>query len=256
MVLITQGVDFNPDSFREPVIGIASTLNNHDSLYHQHQRAQLLFAQQGVMTITIENQWIILPPIRAAWIPDNVRHRVQMRGKVAYRSLYFDCQLVSGLPQRAGVFSVNPLLRELIERIAFWPFDQNNSQSAAQHLLQVLQDELDGAQQQNTQLLLPVDRRVHSFITELGKKDNLPTLTALASHLNLHGKTLTRIFQRETGLSYQQWTQQWRLMRAVELLAEKHSISTVAQYLSFSSDSAFIAFFRQYTGTTPKRFMS
>lgn len=44
-------------------------------------------------------------------------------------------------------------------------------------------------------------------------------------------------------------------MRAIELLAEMPSVSSVAQRLGFSSDSAFIAFFRQFTGTTPKRFM-
>jgi len=30
----------------------------------------------------------------------------------------------------------------------------------------------------------------------------------------------------------------------------------VAQHLGFSSDSAFIAFLRQFTGTTPKGFMA
>ena len=83
----------------------------------------------------------------------------------------------------------------------------------------------------------------------------MPGLAALAQRLNLHAKTLTRLFVRETGLSYQQWCQQWRLMRAIELLATLPSVSAVAQRLGFSSDSAFIAFFRQFTGTTPRRYM-
>ncbi len=33
---------------------------------------------------------------------------------------------------------------------------------------------------------------------------------------------------RETGMSYQAWRQQWRLLRAMELLAEAEPISRVA----------------------------
>lgn len=92
-------------------------------------------------------------------------------------------------------------------------------------------------------------------LATLPESDELPGLAALAQRLNLHAKTLTRLFVRETGLSYQQWCQQWRLMRAIELLATLPSVSAVAQRLGFSSDSAFIAFFRQFTGTTPRRYM-
>ncbi|WP_368737720.1 helix-turn-helix domain-containing protein, partial [Klebsiella pneumoniae] len=57
------------------------------------------------------------------------------------------------------------------------------------------------------------------WLATLPESDELPALAALAQRLHLHAKTLTRLFQRETGLSYQQWCQQWRLMRASELRA-------------------------------------
>ncbi|KNE87286.1 hypothetical protein PSTG_19333 [Puccinia striiformis f. sp. tritici PST-78] len=81
--------------------------------------------------------------------------------------------------------------------------------------------------------MLPRDRRLAHWLEKLDGCDELPGLAKLAQKLNLQAKTLTRIFQRESGLSYQQWSQQWRLMRAIELLAEMPS----------------------FTGTTPKRFM-
>ena len=52
-------------------------------------------------------------------------------------------------------------------------------------------------------------------------------------------------------MSYQQWRQQWRLMRAMELLATGRSLSYSAFELGFISDSGFIAFFKDLTGTTP-----
>lgn len=39
------------------------------------------------------------------------------------------------------------------------------------------------------------------------------------------------------------------------MLAEGKQISEVAQQLEFISDSAFIVFFRQQTGTTPVRYL-
>lgn len=56
-------------------------------------------------------------------------------------------------------------------------------------------------------------------------------------------------------MNYQNWRQQWRLLRAMEMLAEGKQISEVAQQLEFISDSAFIVFFRQQTGTTPVRYL-
>lgn len=32
--------------------------------------------------------------------------------------------------------------------------------------------------------------------------------------------TISRIFIRDTGMNYQNWRQQWRLLRAIEMLAE------------------------------------
>ncbi|WP_245419938.1 helix-turn-helix domain-containing protein [Phyllobacterium salinisoli] len=77
----------------------------------------------------------------------------------------------------------------------------------------------------------------------------------LASRQGTSEKTIGRIFRRETGMSYQQWRQQWRLLKAVELLAGGRSITSAAFDLGFASDSAFIAFFKGTTGYTPRLFM-
>ncbi|HFF8943105.1 helix-turn-helix transcriptional regulator [Serratia nevei] len=255
MALIQQHHPFDPDRLPAPVLGIAAELAEHDSGLHWHQRSQLLYAPQGCMTVTLAQQWLILPPTRSVWIPGGIAHRVQLRGRVAYRSLYFEPTLTAAMPPQAAVLAVNPLLAAIVERIAHWPLDSALAQPQARDLLAVLINELSEAQRENTQLRLPQDRRLAAWLATLPESDELPGLAALAQRLNLHAKTLTRLFQRETGLSYQQWCQQWRLMRAIELLATLPSVSAVAQRLGFSSDSAFIAFFRQFTGTTPRRYM-
>ncbi len=46
-------------------------------------------------------------------------------------------------------------------------------------------------------------------------------------------KPLLDYFYKETGLSYQQWRQQWRLMKAIELLATHHRYLEISQLLGF-----------------------
>lgn len=255
MAFITQQDVFDPDILPAPLLGIAAELAKHDSEEHEHRRAQLLYAARGCMTVTLADRWLILPPTRCLWIPGGIRHRVQLHGQVAYRSIYLEPALAPNMSHECAILAANPLLAAVIERIAYWPLNQVIECPSARDLVPVLVNELHMARLENTGLILPCDSRLALWLEDLDRHDELPGLSVLAQQLNLHAKTLTRIFQRETGLSYQQWSQQWRLMRAIALLAEMSSVSSVAQRLGFSSDSAFIAFFRQFTGTTPKRFM-
>lgn len=97
-------------------------------------------------------------------------------------------------------------------------------------------------------LPLPRDKRL---IPLLAMPEKLPPeLQVLERQIGASGRTISRIFQRETGMSYQQWRQQWRLMRAMELLATGRDLSYSAFELGFASDSAFIAFFKDMTGIT------
>ncbi|SHO20381.1 Bacterial regulatory helix-turn-helix s, AraC family protein [Moritella viscosa] len=56
-------------------------------------------------------------------------------------------------------------------------------------------------------------------------------------------------------MSYQSWRQQWRVLAAIELLSKHLRVTDIAYRLGFSSDSAFISFFRQKTGFTPLHFI-
>ena len=253
MAFILPDHPFDPDRLNGGVIGIASALGWHDSGQHVHQCHQLLFAQAGCMTIELGNQVYLLPPSRAAWLPAGVPHQVLMRGVVAYRSLYFTPQ--PELPASVQVVAVNPLLREIIERMALWPW---NKPEAEQRLtLALFMEELAQAPQETWQLPLPTDARLGAWLQEIKRGNTLPErLNRLAERVGASDKTIGRIFMKETGMNYQAWRQQWRLLRAMELLAEAVPISRVAASLEFSSDSAFISFFKQHTGQTPLRHLN
>ncbi|MCK6190068.1 helix-turn-helix transcriptional regulator [Pseudomonas sp. EYE_354] len=241
---------FDPDRLAAPVIGIAARLGDHDSGLHQHQRGQLLFTQLGCTRITLDNHLCLLPPTRAAWIPCGLPHRAQMQQTVDYRSVYVSPALAQQLPSQVRVIEVSPLLRAVLEPMAMAPFDTDWSCGRYAHLLALCLSEICDAAEQPMLLPLPRDKRLARL---MGNLDTLPPpLQALEQQVGASTKTIGRIFQRETGLGYQQWRQQWRLMRVIELLATGRSTSYCAFELGFASDSALIAFFKQMTGTTPR----
>ena len=240
---------FDPDSYSSPIIGIASTLGDHDSGVHQHKRGQLLFTRQGCTRITLAQQLCLLPPSRAAWIPPGVAHRAVMQQSVDYRSIYLTPEISADLPKQVCVIEVSPLLRAVLESIAHADFNTNWQQGRFIHLLGLCLSEIRDAVQQPMLLPLPWDKRLAPLLAAV---DHLPPeLQVLEDQIGASGRTIGRIFQRETGMSYQQWRQQWRLMRAIELLATGRNIGYSAFELGFASDSAFIAFFKGMTGVTP-----
>lgn len=249
MAWLDAHANFDADRLPAPVIGIASTLGDHDSGLHRHQRGQLLYTRQGCTRITLAQQLCLLPPSRAAWIPPGVSHRAVMQQSVDYRSIYLIPELCATLPQQVCVIEVSPLLRAVLEPMALADFATDWQQGKFAHLLGLYLSEIAEATQQPMLLPLPADKRLAPLLKSPERLP--PELQVLEQQIGASSRTIGRIFQRETGMSYQQWRQQWRLMRAMELLATGRSLSYCAFESGFASDSAFIAFFKAMTGRTP-----
>ena len=255
MALLSENHNFCADELDGLVIGVATDRSVHDSGVHFHEKDQLLSSQHGCMTITLENIKYVLPPMRAAWIPKGVLHNAQSTNVAQYRSLYFDPSLAARLPRKIRIFDVTPLMRLLIERMAFWPFEKPENEQV--NTLNLFIEELNNSKDVYLQLPLPKDYRLQSWIAKIDDEAfTAPSLASLSQLVGASEKTITRIFNRETGMPYQSWRQQWRLLGAIELLSSGSRIPEVADRLGFSSDSAFIYFFRQKTGQTPMNFMN
>ncbi|HEM8872544.1 TPA: helix-turn-helix transcriptional regulator [Providencia stuartii] len=252
MAWLNQQDKFETHWYQAPILGIAAEMGQHDSGFHAHDMGQLLFTQQGCIRISLENRLSLLPPGRVAWIPAQVVHRAQMRASVGYRSVYLSQQFAQQIGSEVMVLTVTPLLRELLERIAIAPFDSQWQTGRLANLLPVFIDELQNVSKEPMFIAIPQDRRLkHVNMEQLP-----PPLVALAQTVGASEKTITRIFLRETGMSYQVWRQQWRFIKAVELLAQGKPYHFITQELGLTSDSAFISFFKKMSGVTPKEYQS
>ena len=221
---------------------------------HRHPTAQLIHAAQGVMVVSTDaGQWVV-PPMRGLWMPPGMWHQLRMVGEVHLRTLYFRTDTNGGLPSQCQVVGISPLLRELI--LAAIEVEQPYvPDSRDGRLMRLLLDEVAVLPSLPLQLPYPTDAALREICLRLsGQPDDLSTLSDWSERLGMHAKTIERRFQRETGLTFGQWRQQARLIRALEFLASGQKIVDVALNLGYSSPSAFATMFRQQFGVPPSAY--
>ena len=80
-------------------------------------------------------------------------------------------------------------------------------------------------------------------------------LTEMANHLNLHPNYLCALLKKDTGTTFVQHVQQYRIAKAKELLLHTDcTIDQIAKLVSFQKTAHFFKVFKQLTGNTPGRF--
>lgn len=221
---------------------------------HAHPRAQLLYAIEGVMIVRSAAGIWVVPPNRAVWLAPHLEHDVLMRGDVKIRTVFVSDDAAPNLPRASCVIAVSPLLRELLSAAIKVPLDYTTG-SRDEHLLLLLLDELRQWETLPLHLPMPEEPRLRRICEVLtANPDDRSTAEAWGLNLGVTAKTVHRLFQRETGLSFAQWRQQARLLKALERLALGERIIDVAFDCGYASQSAFTAMFRRHFGIPPGLF--
>ncbi|MDD2058695.1 helix-turn-helix transcriptional regulator [Pseudomonas sp. GD03860] len=238
-----------------PVYGHIQTLPNIVLGYrHAHPWGQLSHAIGGVLEVHTDDGFYLVPPQRAVWVPAHVPHRVSCSGETCLRSLYLEHAPRDWSPAQCRVVAINPLLRELIRTFSELPVHYDPG-GADGRLVQVLVDQLAVACEQQLMLPMPHDSRLRALCAHLQAQPDAPTgLNDWALREGVSEKTLSRLFQRETGLSFRLWRQRMRLLSALPPLERGERVTDVALACGYDSLSAFIAAFGKQFGQPPGAF--
>ncbi|MDN2568614.1 helix-turn-helix transcriptional regulator [Aquibium sp. A9E412] len=217
---------------------------------HAHDVHQIVHAPAGVMRVESAGGVWIVPPGRALWMPAGRVHAIRFAAATRLRTAYLAGRHPA-LPADCAVWSVSPLLREVIVRIAERPADA----ALTHHLLAVLLAEVADSDALPLALPQPADARLRPM-TEAIAADPAArrTLAAWARRLGLSQRALMRLFLAETGMTFRQWQRQARLLAALERLAAGEPVTGVAFAVGYDSTSAFIEAFRLAFGRTPGRY--
>ncbi|MBB4129426.1 helix-turn-helix transcriptional regulator [Xanthomonas sp. 3075] len=224
--------------------------------WHAHVRGQLMYVEQGVLTVHTEQGTLSLPPGCAGWMPPGQKHTVELAGPMRGWGVVVRPDACTTLPTQGGVIRLTGLAREVIMRAAGWPLHQPLD-AARQRLAAVLLDELCQAQIDHLHLPMPADRRLLRIARQLLDTPADPRpLDAWADWGGLSARSLSRHFRHETGLSFAQWRQQARLAEGLRRLSQGTPVAQVADQLGYSSPSAFVSVFHRHFGAPPTRYLA
>lgn len=257
-MFITKIVPESVENLTQPVvvIGLGMVTEQWELPFHSHQKAELLFADTGLITLETEQDLWVVPPQGAVWIPGGLVHRAKCSGNPRGFVVFIDTKVVEGLPGTCCCISVSPFLRALLERTAELPIE-DKQEERAKRLIAVLLDEIIASPQEWLNLPMPTDARLLKLANMmLESPAERLTLVQWARRINMSERNMSRLFVMETGLSINRWRRQMHVIKSFPLLAQEYTIQSIADQLGYESSGAFTTMFRKSTGTSPKRFMS
>ena len=224
----------------------------HDHLldWHEHRRAQVLYAATGVMQVeTDDGNWTI-PTARAVLIPPLTRHQVTMTG-VSTRSLYIEPAAVPWFPARCRAVDVSALLRALIlAAVDMEPCYPEHSRDAA--LAALVLHELRNLTPLPFDVPLPSEPRLRGLCEAFLQKPDIHDPPARwCAALNISERTLARLFRSGTGLTFSQWRGRACILHSLQHLTAGMPITRIAALLGYDNPAAYTAAFKKLIGRPP-----
>ncbi|MEP1447274.1 MAG: helix-turn-helix transcriptional regulator [Paraglaciecola sp.] len=222
--------------------------------WHYHSRAQLIYTAKGLLTVFTETGTFVLPPQRALWIPAGIRHMVRCRSDISLCVLYINTAERRNLPEQCRILIASDLLRALILQAMKIPaaYEVTNREG---HIMQLILDEIEQMPIEHLVVPMPNDSRLHhvcsAFMQEPSQEKNLTEWADLAC---MSRRTFTRLFRKETNMSFSSWRQYARLLEALSRLSTGEQVTKVAFDVGYNSSSAFTSMFHRAFGVPPSKY--
>lgn len=232
----------------------------HDNVMHRHSKAQLIYVESGFQYLTVNEKIYLLPQNHAAWIPSNAIHKTNSHSEtIKLMIMFFDVNKTDLFYHEVSIFSVSPVLKEMIKYAEKW--SKNIKENADENIfLRALYNELPNFVADSIQLhiSLPEDKRLTKAIKHLNnnytkdyfRMEELGEISALSL------RSIERIFKKETGLTLSKYQQMLRIIKSLELLsANKWTISEIAYKVGYKSLQAYTNSFRSIMQYSPSDFL-
>jgi AraC-like DNA-binding protein len=255
--------------FRQPIVFRTASLPAQASYpRHRHAWGEFVYAYNGVMEIKLTGHHYLAPPQYGIWLPPDVEHVGFNRHAACHCSLYLAPELCAVLPAAPCALTVSPLVRAILDALrgdalqddALRDDPLRNDASVAptgEHgrLLQVLVDQLARSPHAGSYLPSSSDALLGPVLMALeADPGDARSLPQLAHAANTTERTLMRRCQRDLGMTFIEWRQRLKVLKALALLEQGWTVESIGLHLGYSSASAFIGMFRKMMGTTPDEY--
>lgn len=221
---------------------------------HQHAQGQLTLVMGGTANIHNSDGWWLATPGSGVWVPPGVRHCASYREQAVIINVLLEVPAGIDTPPQCCLVMVSSLLKALATEATQLSATDPQMPLIAQLVLHQL-----GLHAVRSELYVPEgeDKRLRAVTGFLkanpGCSDDLP---ALAARAYTSPRTLTRLFEKQTGMTFSRWRERLRVVVAIDRLLAGQPITTTALDLGYQSASAFTAVFTKVMGMPPRRYLT
>jgi AraC-like DNA-binding protein len=223
------------------------------------ERHLLIYGIEGLFQIDTEEANWRLPPTRAAWIPAGQFVHTSTIKTVRCISVFFKTSFVTSSPAKCRVFSVTPLIREMIKHSLRWSSSRSLDDPAADRFFLTLIDLCDEQMQNSDLYTLPKARStgIRQVLDYTSSKLAADIrLEDVAKLVSMSPRTLTRYLHAEIHMTWGQYLKQSRMLKAMDYLAEGMTVTETALEVGYGNISAFSTAFLKVTELTPTQYQS
>jgi AraC-like DNA-binding protein len=222
---------------------------------HQHRQGQLISGASGTLIVSTPMGTWVMPPQRGIWIPPGVVHDTRMLGAVSMESIFLEPDMIEGMPDHCEVVGISPFLRSLITKAVDLPSDYDvNGRAGA--LMTLIQHEMRELPILPLSLPLPqhqgLAERCRQFLRNPAAHDHIRDWSEA---VGMSERNFTRLFRRETGLTFMTWRQQACVVVALPRLVAGETVTDVAIALGYDNPAAFTTMFKRVLGTSPRDYL-
>lgn len=231
------------------------------SLEHQHKKAQLLYAEGGIVHVfTNEKHWY-LPARCFMIIPANIKHSLlSFSTNIQLFNFYFDIKEDDDeFYKKKNIYFANDLLREMIFFTKKWN-GKIEPDSTAYDFLKAIKSVLPELTKKEIpfpiQHPFPKDEKLIEIAKFLNKNlDKNYTFEEIAKEFGMSSRTLSRKFKNNLGMNYVRFLRSLRMTKSLELIAEnKYNMYEVAMLVGYNSLSTFSNVFQKVLNMRPTEY--
>ena len=186
---------------------------------HAHSRGQIISCNSGVMEVVTNNNIWIVNSLQSVWVASNEEHQVYFPNNVKVVTAFIDKSKLKNLPKDSFAFDNSNFLKCLLEKIISFS-NPNKFTQQQNRVLEVFLDEIATLKPSTTFLPTSQDKRIKIVVDDLMDDfSSRHTIDYYAHKSSVSPRTLSRLFNKELGMSYGEWKIRLKLMEAVKQLA-------------------------------------
>jgi AraC-like DNA-binding protein/quercetin dioxygenase-like cupin family protein len=216
---------------------------------HVHAEHELLWCTAGLVDVEADGRHWRLTSGSVLYLPGRVPHAVAGAAGAEFSCTFLRPPVAPEwrAPTRAVA---TPLLGELLRYLARVEVDGAARLDAERVVLRVLRPAPD-----DWSIAKPADERARRVADALiADPADGRTLEAWGRVVGAGARTLTRLFQQELGMSFQDWRTNLRVHVACSLLSSGSSVAAASAAVGFSGPSAFAESFKRVVGRSPREY--